>query len=298
MFLRKSIHTLAQRYYSTNVNTVGVIGGGQMGAGIAQVLAQVAKKNVILVDLNKNVIEKSLIGINGFLQKSVSKGVITEEDKENTLKRISFSDDLNSLKNVDFVVEAIVENTEIKCNLFKDLAKICKPGTILASNTSSISITQIASHTNEPQNVIGMHFMNPVPIMKLVEVIPGLQTSEETQKTTLKLAVEMNKTTTFSKDMPGFIANRLLMPYINEAVQALHEGLGTKEDIDTTMKLGCNMPMGPLTLADFIGLDTCYSIMNILHTQLGDKYKPSPLLKRYVEAGRLGKKVKHGFYTY
>lgn len=143
-----------------------------------------------------------------------------------------------------------------------------------------------------------MHFMNPVPIMKLVEVIPSLQTNDETLKTTMELAAEMNKTTTLSKDMPGFIANRLLMPYINEAVQALHEGLGTREDIDTTMKLGCNMPMGPLTLADFIGLDTCYSIMNILHTQLGDKYKPSPLLKRYVEAGRLGKKVKHGFYTY
>ncbi|EAL67211.1 hypothetical protein DDB_G0280465 [Dictyostelium discoideum AX4] len=299
MFLRKSIQTLSQRYYSTsNIKSVGVIGGGQMGSGIAQVLAQVAKRNVILVDLNKAVVEKSLININGFLQKSVAKGVITEEDRQSTLKRISFSDDLNSLKNVDFVIEAIVENTEIKCNLFKDLSKICKPEAILASNTSSISITQIASNTNNPQNVIGMHFMNPVPIMKLVEVIPSLQTNDETLKTTMELAAEMNKTTTLSKDMPGFIANRLLMPYINEAVQALHEGLGTREDIDTTMKLGCNMPMGPLTLADFIGLDTCYSIMNILHTQLGDKYKPSPLLKRYVEAGRLGKKVKHGFYTY
>ncbi|KAM9992970.1 hypothetical protein ACTFIY_010415 [Dictyostelium cf. discoideum] len=299
MFLRKSIQTLSQRYYSTShIKTVGVIGGGQMGSGIAQVLAQVAKRSVILVDLNKAVVEKSLVNINGFLQKSVAKGVITEEDRQSTLKRISFSDDLNSLKNVDFVIEAIVENTEIKCNLFKDLSKICKPEAILASNTSSISITQIASNTNNPQNVIGMHFMNPVPIMKLVEVIPSLQTNDETLKTTMELAAEMNKTTTLSKDMPGFIANRLLMPYINEAVQALHEGLGTREDIDTTMKLGCNMPMGPLTLADFIGLDTCYSIMNILHTQLGDKYKPSPLLKRYVEAGRLGKKVKHGFYTY
>ncbi|KAM9968229.1 hypothetical protein ACTFIW_002666 [Dictyostelium discoideum] len=299
MFLRKSIQTLSQRYYSTsNIKTVGVIGGGQMGSGIAQVLAQVAKRNVILVDLNKAVVEKSLISINGFLQKSVAKGVITEEDRQSALKRISFSDDLNSLKNVDFVIEAIVENTEIKCNLFKDLSKICKPHAILASNTSSISITQIASNTNNPQNVIGMHFMNPVPVMKLVEVIPSLQTNDETLKTTLELAAEMNKTTTLSKDMPGFIANRLLMPYINEAVQALHEGLGTREDIDTTMKLGCNMPMGPLALADFIGLDTCYSIMNILHTQLGDKYKPSPLLKRYVEAGRLGKKAKHGFYTY
>ncbi|KAN0030586.1 hypothetical protein ACTA71_009226 [Dictyostelium dimigraforme] len=299
MFLRKSVQTLAQRYYSTShINTVGVIGGGQMGSGIAQVLAQVAQRKVILVDLNKDVLEKSLIGINGFLQKSVAKGVIGEKDKENTLRRISFSDDLNSLNKADFVIEAIVENTEIKCNLFKDLSKICKPDAILASNTSSISITQIASNTNNPQNVIGMHFMNPVPIMKLVEVIPSLQTSNETLKTTMQLAAEMNKTTTLSKDMPGFIANRLLMPYINEAVQALHEGLGTREDIDTTMKLGCNMPMGPLTLADFIGLDTCYSIMNILHTQLGDKYKPSPLLKRYVEAGRLGKKVGHGFYTY
>ncbi|EGC32797.1 hypothetical protein DICPUDRAFT_81401 [Dictyostelium purpureum] len=297
--LRKAAQS-GLRFYSSavHIQTVGVIGSGQMGSGIAQVLAQVAKRNVILVDSKKESIEKSLININNLLTKQLNKGNITEAEKSATLSRISFSDDIKSVKDADMVIEAIVENPEIKSKLFQELAAICKPGAILASNTSSISITQISANTKTPENVIGMHFMNPVQVMKLVEVIPALGTSQNTVDVTLQLAKEMGKTTTLSKDMPGFIANRLLMPYINEAVQAFDEGLGTLEHIDTTMLLGCNMPMGPLALADFIGLDTCYSIMNILHTQLGDKYRPAPLLKRYVEAGRLGKKVGHGFYLY
>eukprot|EP01132_Coremiostelium_polycephalum_P003872 gene3872-4829_t len=286
------------RYYSTSIKNVGVIGSGQMGSGIAQVLAQTAKKNVVIVDQSQAMLDKSSALINSLLKKAVEKGKLSESDKNDTLKRITFTQSLSSLSNVDFVIEAIVENPEIKCNLFKELSGIVKPDTILATNTSSISITKIASNTKQPEKVIGMHFMNPVPVMQLVEIIPGLKTSDDTHNVTLELAKEMAKITTVSKDMPGFIANRLLMPYINEAVQALHEGLGTKEDIDTTMKLGCNMPMGPLTLADFIGLDTCLSIMNVLHGQLGDKYKPSPLLIRYVEAGKLGKKNGQGFFDY
>ncbi|KYQ91444.1 3-hydroxybutyryl-CoA dehydrogenase [Tieghemostelium lacteum] len=285
------------RYYSS-INKVGVIGGGQMGTGIAQVLSQTAGKNVVIFDSNKAMLDKSLTFISSQLKRQIEKGKIQEQEQFEILKRISFSDNMESLKDSDFVIEAIVENPEIKTQLFKQLNSVLKPTTILASNTSSISITKLASNYQVPENVIGMHFMNPVPVMQLVEVIPGLQTSSETNNITLELAKKMGKTTTMSKDMPGFIANRLLMPYINEAAQALFEGLGTIEDIDTTMKLGCNMPMGPLTLADFIGLDTCLSIMNVLHANLGDKYKPCPLLVRYVEAGRFGKKNGKGFYSY
>lgn len=288
-----------QRYYSTqHIQTVGVIGGGQMGSGIAQVLSQTAKKNVIVVDLNKQVLEKSLAGITSILDKNVAKGKMSDLEKSDILKRISFSDNLKSLSNADFVIEAVVENADIKCNIFRELDQIVKKDAILATNTSSISITKIAASTKRPQNVIGMHFMNPVPVMKLVEIIPGISTSEETQNVTNELTKDMGKVHTVSRDTAGFIANRLLMPYINEAVQALYEGLGSVEDIDTTMKLGCNMPMGPLTLADFIGLDTCLSIMRVLQAELGDKYKPSPLLIRYVEAGKLGKKSNEGFYSY
>eukprot|EP01133_Synstelium_polycarpum_P001426 gene1426-1655_t len=270
-----------------------------MGSGIAQVLAQVAKRNVVIIDQKQDMLDKSQKLITTLLTKGVDKGKITEADKVDTLKRISFSTDIKSLAPSDFVIEAIVENTQVKCDLFAQLTKICKPETILASNTSSISITKIATASQFPDRVIGMHFMNPVPVMQLVEVITGLQTSKDTHNITLDLAKEMGKTTTNAKDMPGFIANRLLMPYINEACQTLYEGIGTIEDIDTTMKLGCNMPMGPLTLGDFIGLDTCLSIMNVLHTQFGDsKYRPSPLLIKYVEAGRLGKKSGKGFYDY
>ncbi|GAM27127.1 hypothetical protein SAMD00019534_103020 [Acytostelium subglobosum LB1] len=304
MFSAASFNHLTRsslRFYSTaaNIKNVGVIGAGQMGSGIAQVLSQTAKRNVIIVDQSQAMLEKSQKLINSLLTKGVEKGKIAEADKLATLQRISFTNDIKNLAQADFVIEAIVENTEVKCNLFKDLAKICRPDAILASNTSSISITKIAAATPNPDKVIGMHFMNPVPVMQLVEIISGLQTSDDTHKITLDLAKDMGKVTTNAKDIPGFIANRLLMPYINEAVQAFYEGIGTVQDIDTTMKLGCNMPMGPLTLGDFIGLDTCLSIMNVLHSQLGDsKYRPCPLLVKYVEAGRLGKKSGRGFYTY
>ncbi|EGG22814.1 3-hydroxybutyryl-CoA dehydrogenase [Cavenderia fasciculata] len=299
--ISKQLFQQSARFYSTSsyIKNVGVIGAGQMGSGIAQVLSQVAKRNVIVVDQNQDMLDKSQKLIGSLLTKAVEKGKITEDDKKSTISRIQYAKSIESLKDADFVIEAIVENTEVKCKLFNDLSKIVKTDTILASNTSSISITKIASAAALPEKVIGMHFMNPVPVMQLVEVISGLQTSKDTHSITLDLAKEMGKTTTNAKDMPGFIANRLLMPYINEAVQTLYEGIGTVEDIDTTMKLGCNMPMGPLTLGDFIGLDTCLSIMNVLHSQLGDsKYRPSPLLIKYVEAGRLGRKSGQGFYNY
>jgi len=278
---------------------MGVIGGGQMGNGIAQVASQVAGLNVIICDNNQKQLDSGMALMNKLLQRNVEKGKITEELRKSTLERISTTTDLAALERADFVVEAVSENLALKKTLFEQLCKITRPDVILASNTSSISITKIAATTNRPENVIGMHFMNPVPVMKLVEVIPGLATSENTLNTTLELAKNMGKTTAQSNDMPGFIANRLLMPYINEAIFALQEGLGTLEDIDTTMKLGCNMPMGPLTLADFIGLDTCLAIMEVLHTQLGDsKYRPAPLLIKYVDAGWMGKKSGRGFYTY
>lgn len=225
---------------------------------------------------------------------------MTPEDKHNILDKMSYSVKIDSCSDADFVVEAIVENFEAKRSTFTQLAHVAQPHTILASNTSSISITKIAGTIpHMADRVIGMHFMNPVPVMKLVEVIPGLQTSKQTLEKTLQLAAQMEKTTTQARDVPGFIANRILLPYINEAVWALYENIGTREDIDTTMKLGTNVPMGPLTLADFIGLDTCLSIMKVLHHDLGDsKYRPCPLLQSYVDAGYLGKKSGRGFYEY
>lgn len=233
------------------------------------------------------------------MKKQVAKGKLEDSVRVETMSRIVGSTSVSDLSKTDFVIEAVTENPVLKNKIFEDLSTVCDPSVILATNTSSISITKIAAATNRPDRVIGMHFMNPVPVMKLVEIIPGLQTSAETLSTTLTLAQSMDKVTTQSRDMPGFIANRLLMPYINEAVIALNESLGTREDIDATMKLGTNMPMGPLTLADFIGLDTCLAIMRILHTELGDsKYRPAPLLVKYVEAGWLGKKSGRGFYEY
>lgn len=233
------------------------------------------------------------------MKKQVAKGKLEDSVRVDTMSRIVGSADFADMSKADFVIEAVTENPVTKNKIFADLSTVCDPSVILASNTSSISITKIAAATNRPDKVIGMHFMNPVPVMKLVEIIPGLQTSDVVLKTTLELAQAMDKVTTQSRDMPGFIANRLLMPYINEAVFALAESIGTRDDIDTTMKLGTNMPMGPLTLADFIGLDTCLAIMRILHTELGDsKYRPAPLLVKYVEAGWLGKKSGRGFYDY
>ena len=238
------------------------------------------------------------------LDKWVTQNKISSEEREEVLSaRLKTTTNLQDFQNTEFVIEAATENTILKQDIFKQLSLVTSANAaknpILATNTSSISITLLASQTLNPQNVVGMHFMNPVPVMKLVEIIRGLQTSDETYERTITLAKAMNKTTTLSKDSPGFIANRILMPYINEAIQCLHEGIGTVEDIDETMRGGTNVPMGPLTLADFIGLDTCLAIMRVLYNEFSDsKYRPSPLLIKMVEAGWLGKKTGKGFYTY
>jgi 3-hydroxybutyryl-CoA dehydrogenase len=276
---------------SSNVSVprqIGIVGSGQMGTGIAKVAITNAKIPVLLMDVNSNSLKKATSFIDTLLTKDTTKGVL-KEDKSFVLQRLTTTQSLSDFANVDFVIEAASENPTLKDSIFKDLDKICSnSNAILASNTSSISITRIASNTKRPQQVIGMHFMNPVPVMQLVEIIPGIATSQSTIDATEQLAKIMGKTTTKSADYAGFIANRLLCPYLNEAFLALQEGLGTKEDIDTTMKLGCNMPMGPLTLADFIGLDTVLAILNVLYNEHGDKYKPAPILVRYVEAGWLG----------
>lgn len=281
-----------------DVKTFGVIGAGQMGNGIAQVAAA-SGLNVIMNDIKQAFVERGLATITKNLQRSVDKGKLDAAEKDAILGRIKISTDLKDMAAADYVVEAASENETIKFKIFESLEDICPPHTILASNTSSIPIGRIASHTKRPEKVIGMHFMNPVPVMKLVEVICGLATSLETLELTLELTKRMGKTPAQSNDFPGFIANRILLPMINEAVFCLYHGVGTKEDIDTVMKLGMNHPMGPLALADLIGLDTCLAIMNTLHQGLGDsKYRPCPLLRQYVEAGWLGRKSGRGFYTY
>jgi len=287
--------------YATDIvqaTKFGVIGSGQMGGGIAQVAAA-SGMSVKVVDISEDVLKRAEKFMGKLLQKNVDKGKITEQDRTDTLGRITWVTDMTDLADCNFVVEAATEHTDTKLSLFSSLSKIVDPATVMASNTSSISITKIAGATERPDKVIGMHFMNPVQVMKLVEVIPGLQSSDETLQQTLDLARAMGKTTTTSQDRAGFIANRILMPYINEAIFALMEGVGTPEDIDTTMKFGTNVPMGPLTLADFIGLDTCLAIMRVLHTEMADsKYRPCPLLVKYVEAGWYGKKSGKGFYDY
>ncbi|MGE7672047.1 3-hydroxybutyryl-CoA dehydrogenase [Lysinibacillus sp. NPDC094403] len=280
------------------IQKVMVIGAGQMGSGIAQVCAQ-AGYDVKLNDMKQEFFERGIGVITKNLARDVEKGRKTEDEKATILGRISMSLDLQDASDVDIIIEAAVENMEVKQSIFKQIDQIAPAHAILATNTSSLPITEIAAVTNRPEQVIGMHFMNPVPVMKLVEIIRGLATSDEVYKSVEDMTVKLSKTPVEVNDFPGFISNRILLPMINEAIYALYEGVASKEAIDDVMKLGMNHPMGPLTLADFIGLDTCLSIMEILHEGLGDsKYRPCPLLRKYVAAGWLGKKSGRGFYVY
>ncbi|MCZ8538598.1 3-hydroxybutyryl-CoA dehydrogenase [Paenisporosarcina quisquiliarum] len=280
------------------IQKVLVIGAGQMGSGIAQVCAQ-AGFDVKLNDMKEEFFQRGLTTITKNLSRNVEKGRMTEDEKEQVLSRITKSLDLNDASDVDLVIEAAVENMEIKQSIFKQLDEITPKHAILASNTSSLPITEIAAATNRPEQVIGMHFMNPVPVMKLVEIIRGLATTDEVYTSIEEMTKKLNKVPVEVNDFPGFVSNRILMPMINEAIYTLYEGVATKEAIDDVMKLGMNHPMGPLQLADFIGLDTCLYIMEILHDGFGDsKYRPCPLLRKYVKAGWLGKKTGRGFYEY
>ena len=279
-------------------NHILIVGAGQMGAGIAQVSLQ-AGFQVTLCDVNAAALAKGKAGIEKGLAKLVEKGKLEGAARDAALARLSTNTSIVDVKDVDAAIEAVTENEELKKKIFKDLDQVVRPGGLLATNTSSIPITRIAATTKRPESVIGMHFMNPVPLMALVEIIRGAATSDETYAATKAMAEKMGKTTVVSRDFPGFIVNRILIPMLNEACFALTEGIASVEDIDTAMKLGTNVPMGPLTLADFIGLDTVLFIAEVLHKGLGDdKYRPSPLLRQYVEAGWLGKKSGRGFYKY
>ncbi len=280
------------------IKTIGVIGAGQMGGGITQVAAM-SGYSVIMNDIKDEFVQKGLDTITKLLNRAVDKGKMDGGEKDAVLGRIRTSVDIGDMAAADFVVEAATEREDLKFKVFEDLDAVCGPAVILATNTSSIPIGRIAARTGRPGKVIGMHFMNPVPVMKLVEVIRGLATSDETFQATWDLSAKLGKTPAEANDYPGFISNRILMPMLNEAIYCLYHGVGKPEDIDTVMKLGMNHPMGPLTLADLIGLDTCLAVMETLYDGFKDsKYRPCPLLRRYVEAGWLGRKSGRGFYTY
>lgn len=280
------------------LNKVMVIGAGQMGSGIAQVMAQ-AGLQVVLHDLKDEFVQRGLSNIEKNLNRQVEKGRLTDEEKKAILARLTPSTDFVNAQDVDIVVEAAVENMEVKKNIFARLDEIAPKHAILATNTSSLPITEIAAVTKRADKVIGMHFMNPVPVMKLVEIIRGLATTDEVYQAVYDLTLKLEKTPVEVNDFPGFVSNRVLMPMINEAIYTVYEGVATPEAVDQVMKLGMNHPMGPLTLADFIGLDTCLYIMETLHEGFGDdKYRPCPLLRKYVKAGWLGRKTGRGFYTY
>jgi len=281
-----------------SIKMIGVVGAGQMGSGIAHVAAASGLR-VTMMDSAPGALEKATAGIGRNMQRQVDKGTLSADDRQAALGRIRTCADLKPFSECDFVVEAVSENLPLKLKIFAELDTTCRKGVILATNTSSLPITRVAAATGRQPEVIGMHFMNPVPIMKLVEIVSGQGTSADTVAATRALAEKMGKTPVVAQDYPGFISNRVLMPMINEAIYTLYEGVGSRDDIDTVMKLGMNHPMGPLTLADFIGLDTCLSILEILHDGFGDpKYRPCPLLRRMVDAGQLGRKSGRGFYDY
>jgi 3-hydroxybutyryl-CoA dehydrogenase len=283
---------------ANTIHNIGVIGAGQMGNGIAHVCA-LAGYEVQIADISKDVLEKARETIDHNITRQVARGRVTEEQKQAAMKHIHTATDYGIFNDCDFVVEAVTEREEVKRDIFKKLVPHLKPSAIIASNTSSISITRLAAGTDRPERFIGMHFMNPVPVMTLVEVIKGIATDDATFQTVRDLSVKLGKTPVAAEDFPAFIVNRILLPMINEAVYTLHEGVGSVEAIDTAMHLGANHPMGPLTLADFIGLDTCLSVMQVLYEGLADsKYRPCPLLVKYVEAGWLGRKAGRGFYDY